>query len=76
MDITVSAVVGGGSWTLKDLLGRLVGSIIETRPGIFLVLPVRLGEGPLADIKSDTHHTFAAALKAVEKRVRGVCVRK
>jgi hypothetical protein len=75
MDVTVTPGANGETWALTDLLGRDMGCVAETAPGVFVIQPAGLAMGTLAAIISTKYDSLDQALAAIEKHTRGVCRR-
>lgn len=52
LNITVAAIPNEKSWGLTDLLGRDMGRITETNPGVFMIRPAGNAVDTLAAIIS------------------------
>ena len=72
MDITVTPASGGKTWQLTDLLGRSMGWIEETEPGVFYIRPANRAIQTMDGMRRG-HPSLDAALKAIETHTRGVC---
>jgi hypothetical protein len=76
LDITVTTMPEGNSWGLTDLLGRDMGRVTETRPGVFKIKPAGNALETIGDaITSRPYPSLDSALAAIEEHTRGVCRR-
>lgn len=76
MDVTVTREAGEPArWSLVDLLGRSMGTIVETAPGKFNVNPAGFAVQTMAGIRSGPFVSLDAALAEIERHTRGVCRR-
>jgi hypothetical protein len=76
MDITVTASAKKGEWALTDLLGRDMGRVAETEPGIFRIKPQGQAVTTMAALTSKNYASLDVALAAIEELTRGVCRRE
>ena len=76
MDITVTASAKKGEWALTDLLGREMGRVAETEPGIFRIRPQGQAVAIMAALTSKNYASLDVALAAIEEHTRGVCRRE
>ena len=72
MDITVTPVDHDKAWHLSDLLGRSMGTIEETEPGVFYIRPMNRAIVTMNGMRRG-HPSLDEALKAIETHTRGVC---
>jgi hypothetical protein len=75
VDITVTASTKKGEWALTDLLGREMGRVAETEPGIFRIRPQGQAVATMAALTSKSYASLDVALAAIEEHTRGVCRR-
>ena len=75
MDVTVTTMPDGKGWALTDLLGRDMGRIAETQPGVFMIQPAGNAIETMAAIVSPSYRSLDDALAAIEEHTRGVCRR-
>lgn len=75
MDVLVTALPDGNSWELTDLLGRDMGTVTETRPGVFMIHPAGNAVETMSVIMLRSYTSLDAALAAIEGHTRGVCRR-
>jgi hypothetical protein len=75
MDVTVTANAEKGEWPLTDLLGRNMGCVAETEPGVFRIKPQGQAVATMAALTSKTFASLDVALAAIEEHTRGVCRR-
>ena len=75
MDLIV-ARADGGEWTLTDLLGRMMGTIVECKPGGLAIHPEGRAVEAMAGLKPGPYASVDDALAAIERHTRGVCRRK
>ena len=75
MDVVVIKMPDEKSWRLTDLLGRDMGRITETKPGIFTILPAGKAMETLGVIMSKPYASLDIALAAIEEHTGGVCRR-
>lgn len=76
MDVRVKRIAGTAAWSLRDLLGRSMGSVAEDTPGTFVIIPEGNAIGTMKDIRRGPHATLDAALAEIEMHTRGVCRRE
>ena len=70
MDVVVTPVLpGGGTWTLRDRLGRHLGQLMQMPGGAFVIHP----EGELAKMQSITFTSLDTAMTAIERHMKGSC---
>lgn len=74
MDIVVSRVDQTTVWELRDLLGRLLGTITQEERGFF-VSPAGEAVNTMRQVNRSPYSTLDAALTEIETRTRGVCRR-
>ena len=72
MDVTVRPDGDGKTWQLIDLLGRSMGCIAETEPGVFYIQPTDRAARTMDGMQRG-HKSLDHALKAIETHTRGVC---
>ena len=75
MDVVVTEIPNERSWGLTDLLGRDMGRITETKPGIFTILPAGNAVETFGVIMSKPYASLDIALATIEGHTRGVCRR-
>jgi hypothetical protein len=75
MDITVTASAKTGEWAMIDLLGRNMGRVAETEPGVFRIKPHGQAATTMAALTSKNYASLDVALAAIEELTRGVCRR-
>lgn len=75
MDVRVKRIASSSAWSLRDLLGRSMGSIVEEAPGAFQIVPEGNAVATMKDIRRGPHATLDAALAEIEVHTRGVCRR-
>ena len=75
MDVNVNAMSDGKSWSLTDLLGRDMGRVAQTQPGVFRIQPEGKAIATFAAIVSRSYRSLDDALAAIEEHTRGVCRR-
>jgi hypothetical protein len=75
MDVTVDRVAGGEGWSLKDLLGRSMGVVVEDAPSRFTIRPDGHARETMAGINPGPHASLDDALAEIERHTRGVCRR-
>jgi hypothetical protein len=75
MDVTVTRMPDGNSWGLTDLLGRDMGRVAETQPGVFKIQPAGNAMETLGALASRPFPSLDGALAAIEVHTRGVCLR-
>lgn len=75
MDVTVDRAAGGEGWTLKDLLGRSMGTVAEGPPSRFTIRPEGHALETMEGINLGPHASLDDALAEIERHTRGVCRR-
>jgi hypothetical protein len=76
MDVIVTpAAYCRKAWTLRDLLGRPMGHIMQARGPGFTVYPVERAHHILGEMPLGPYASLDDALRAIEKRTHGVCRR-
>ena len=65
MDITVTPASGGKTWQLTDLLGRSMGWIEETEPGVFYIRPANRAIQTMDGMRRGHPSLDAALINAV-----------
>jgi hypothetical protein len=73
MDVTVTRVNDGSTWTLTDLLGRSMGQVTERQAGAFWIEPKGGAVETMAGLKQGPHPSLDLALAEIETHTRGVC---
>jgi len=73
VDVVVTEIPNERSWGLTDLLGRNIGHITETKPGIFEILPAGKAVESFRAIRSKPYASLDIALAAIEEHIEGVC---
>ena len=73
VDVNVKAMPDGKSWSLTDLLGRDMGRVAETQPGVFRIQPEGNAIATFAAILSRSFRSLDDALAAIEETYSG-CV--
>lgn len=74
MDVIVSQSEQG-AWTLTDLLGRPMGTIVDETTG-FYISPAGEALKTMELVKRGPHPSLDAALAEIETRTRGLCRRE
>lgn len=75
MDVIVTRAEQGMTWHLADLLGRSMGSIVESGPHEFMIRPEGHAVETMRDMQTGPHVSLDAALAEIERHTRGVCRR-
>jgi hypothetical protein len=74
MDITVTRAADcRRAWTLTDLLGRPLGSILEEPGRRFFIDPEGRGAALMAKVDRGPHPSLEEALTAIEKHAPCTC---
>jgi hypothetical protein len=73
MDITVRRTEAGSTWSLEDLLGRAMGTIVELPPAIFTIHPEGNAAETMRSLSPGPYASLDAALAEIETHTRGVC---
>jgi hypothetical protein len=74
LDIIVTPTDDGKAWDLTDLLGRSMGRIAETSDQQLAICPAGQALTTMAGMSHGPHISLDAALAAIEKHTRGVCL--
>ena len=61
------------AWTLTDLLGRRLGSVLEEPGSRFFIDPEGRGAALMAKVDRGPHPSLEEALTAIEKHARCTC---
>jgi hypothetical protein len=75
LDVIVTPSDDRKAWDLADLLGRAMGSVVETSAAEFIIQPDGHALETMARIERGPYGSLDAALTEIEKHTRGVCRR-
>ena len=65
----------GKTWRLTDLLGRSMGTIVETSPAKFVLEPEGKARETMGTLPFHGYNSLDDVLARIEKHTRGVCRR-
>jgi hypothetical protein len=75
LDVIVTPSDDRKAWNLADLLGRSMGSVVETSAADFMIEPDGQALETMAGIERGPYASLDEALAEIEKHTRGVCRR-